>query len=65
MTSLIVAGIIVVAAVVGFASKFFLGNDNEIETVAEHVIDQELGLPLGTIQFPDVPEKAEGKTPVK
>ena len=65
MASLIVAGIIVVAAVIGFSSKFFLGNNNQVETATEHVIDQQLGLPLGTFQLPDVPEKAEGKIPVK
>lgn len=38
--------IVVIAIAIGFSSQFFLGKDNEVEVVAEDVIQDETGVKI-------------------
>lgn len=36
--------IIIILLIIGFGSGYLLGNDNPVEEITEHVIDQEIGV---------------------
>lgn len=47
--------IVIVALTVGLSTAYFWKNNNPIEEISESIIENELGLPAGSIDL-DVPE---------
>lgn len=56
--SVLVGLLIALTVIVGVASSYILGkDDNEIEEVTETIFENQLGLPAGSIDFsPNSPE---------
>ena len=46
--------IICIAAFIGIGSTYYLGKDNEIEQLSEHIIEYELGMAPGSIHLPSL-----------
>ena len=64
--------VIALAAVIGVASTYYFGKNNEVEVIAEEIIDKELNVPQGTVHFPDLSKigmakqvAGEGEQPAK
>lgn len=58
-----IVGFIAAASAAGYASSFFMGDDNEIEEaleeVAERMTENELGVPAGTVDIDLTPGSQE------